>query len=105
MGAALSAAHLAAILFPVTLRRLYIVRADDRAGDGATKGLIDRARVAGIEAIALLPQRGDFNEDLRSFGVNALRAALCIQIVPEDVARFMGTTVWARTGDEARTPP
>ena len=35
MVAALSAAHLAAILFPATLRRLYIVRDDDRAGDGA----------------------------------------------------------------------
>ena len=35
MVAALSAAHLAAILFPVTLRRLYIARDDDPAGDGA----------------------------------------------------------------------
>ncbi|MFP5456775.1 MAG: toprim domain-containing protein, partial [Alphaproteobacteria bacterium] len=31
---ALSAAHLAAILFPPTLRRLYIVRDNDPAGDG-----------------------------------------------------------------------
>jgi hypothetical protein len=35
MAAALSAAHLAAILFPDTLRRLYIARDDDPAGDGA----------------------------------------------------------------------
>ena len=35
MAAALSAAHLAAILFPATLRRLYIARDDDPAGDGA----------------------------------------------------------------------
>jgi hypothetical protein len=34
MVAALSAAHLAAILFPATLRRLYIARDDDPAGDG-----------------------------------------------------------------------
>ena len=33
MAAALSAAHLAAILLPATLRRLYIVRDDDPAGD------------------------------------------------------------------------
>ena len=33
MMAALSAAHLAAILFPDTLRRLYIARDDDPAGD------------------------------------------------------------------------
>ena len=35
MAAALSAAHLAAILFPDALRRLYIVRDNDPAGDGA----------------------------------------------------------------------
>ena len=43
MVAALSAAHLAAILFPATLRRLYIARDDDPAGDGAMASLIDRA--------------------------------------------------------------
>ena len=89
MVAALSAAHLAAILFPATLRRLYIARDDDPAGDGAMASLIDRANEAGIEAIALSPRQGDFNEDLRTLGINALRAALRGQIAPEDVARFM----------------
>lgn len=41
MVAALSAAHLAAILFPATLRRLYIARDNDPAGDGAMETLID----------------------------------------------------------------
>ena len=49
MAAALSAAHLAALLFPMSLRRLYIARDDDRAGDGATATLLDRAMEAGIE--------------------------------------------------------
>jgi hypothetical protein len=89
MWAALSAAHLAAILFPATLRRLYIARDDDPAGDGAMANLIDRANEAGIEAIALSPGLGDFNEDLRTLGVDALRAAVRVQIAPEDVARFM----------------
>ena len=92
MVAALSAAHLAAILFPAALRRLYIVRDDDRAGDGAMKGLIDRTRQAGIEAIVLSPQCGDFNEDLRNFDINTLRAALRVQLTPEDVARFLSTS-------------
>ena len=35
MIAALSANHLAALLFPATLRRLYVVRDDDPAGDFA----------------------------------------------------------------------
>ena len=89
MVAALSAAHLAAILFPAALRRLYIVRDNDRAGDGAASCLIDRSREAGIEAITLSPRLGDFNDDLRAFGANALRAAIRVQIVPEDVRRFM----------------
>lgn len=75
MVAALSAAHLAAILFPPALRRLYIVRDDDPAGDGARDNLIERANAAGIEAIVLSPALGDFNEDLRSFGIDALRAS------------------------------
>jgi hypothetical protein len=89
MMAALSAAHLAAILFPVTLRRLYVVRDNDAAGDGAMAGLFDRARMARIDAVALSPQGDDFNEDLRRLSVDALRAALRMQLAPEDVARFM----------------
>jgi len=89
MVAALSAAHLAAILFPATLRRLYIARDDDPAGDGAMARLIDRANKSGIEAMPLSPRLGDFNEDLRTLGIDALRAALLVQIAPEDVACFM----------------
>ncbi|MGE0180425.1 MAG: toprim domain-containing protein [Bradyrhizobium sp.] len=89
MAAALSAAHLAAILFPATLRRLYIARDDDPAGDGARDSLVERARDAGIEAIALSPTLGDFNEDLRTLGIGALRAAIRQQLAPEDVARFL----------------
>mgnify|MGYP001232406487 FL=1 len=88
-AAALSAAHLASILFPETLRRLYIARDDDPAGDGAMAILIDRAQAVGIEAITLSPRLGDFNEDLRALGADALRAALRTQIAPQDVTRFM----------------
>ncbi|WOJ88365.1 toprim domain-containing protein [Methylocapsa polymorpha] len=88
-AAALSAAHLSAILFPDSLRRLYIARDDDPAGDGAMAALIDRAREAGIEAIVLSPTLGDFNEDLRILGASAMRAALRIQIAPQDAARFL----------------
>jgi hypothetical protein len=104
MAAALSAAHLAAILFPAALRRLYIVRDDDRAGDGAVAGLFERAQSAGIEATVLSPQCGDFNEDLRNFDINVLCAALRIQLAPEDVARFVSTRVSTGIGYEALTP-
>jgi hypothetical protein len=46
MTAALSANHLAALLLPPTLRRLYIARDDDAAGDGAGDDS-DRARPRG----------------------------------------------------------
>jgi hypothetical protein len=89
MLAALSAAHLAATLFPKTLRRLYIVRDNDPAGDSAMTELLDRTRAAGIEAIALSPCCDDYNDDLRRFGVTALRGALGGQVVAEDAARFL----------------
>jgi Toprim domain-containing protein len=93
--AALSAAHLSAVLFPATLRRLYIARDNDPAGEGAVKTLIDRATDAGIEAITLSPRLGDFNEDLRTFGIDELRAQLHLQLAPEDVARFMNYSIKA----------
>ena len=89
MLAALSAAHLAAILFPSTLRRLYIVRDNDPAGDGARDSLIERANVVGVEAIVISPALVDFNEDLRALGIEHLRQQSRMQIAPQDVARFM----------------
>jgi hypothetical protein len=89
MAAALSAAHLAAVSFPATLRRLYIVRDNDPAGDGARDSLIERADAVGIEAIILSPLLGDFNEDLRAYGADALQANVRVQLAPQDVARFM----------------
>ncbi|WP_132030397.1 DUF7146 domain-containing protein [Aquabacter spiritensis] len=89
MAPALSAAHLAAILFPPALRRLYIVSDKDPAGDAARDTLIERANAEGIEAIPLSPALGDFNEDLQRLGMDALRMGVRVQLAPEDVLRFM----------------
>ena len=89
MAAALSANHLAALLLPPTLRRLYIARDADAAGDMALSALTERAEAAGIEVLALSPRMGDFNEDLHAFGLGALRAALRIQFASQDLVRFM----------------
>ena len=89
MIAALSAAHLAVIVFPPTLRRLYIVRDADPAGDVARERLTNRADAAGIGAITLSPQRDDFNADLRAFGADAVCAMVRTALTPGDVARFM----------------
>ena len=92
MAAALSANHLAAMLLPPTLHRIYIARDDDAAGDAAVTALTERAEAVGIEAIALSPRLGDFNEDLRTLGIDQLRSTLRIQLAPQDVVRFM---LWA----------
>lgn len=89
MAAALSAAHLAAIHFPETLRRLYIISDNDPAGDGARGSLMARADEVGIEVIALSPMLGDFNEDLCERGIDALRAQIRACMAPQDVARFL----------------
>jgi phage/plasmid primase-like uncharacterized protein len=89
MAAALSAGHLAALLLPPTLRRLYIARDADAPGGTALAALTERAAAAGIEALALSPRLGDFNEDLQVFGPRALRAALRIQLAPQDAVRFI----------------
>jgi hypothetical protein len=89
MIAALSANHLAGILFPAALRRLYVARDADPAGDTAVASLIDRAHEAGVNAITLSPRLADFNEDLRHLDADELRATLRLQLAPEDIARFM----------------
>ena len=89
MAAALSANHLAAMQLSSSLRRLYIARDADAAGDMVQAILLNRAQAAGIEAIALSPRLGDFNEDLHVFGLDDLRAALRPQLAPEDVSRFL----------------
>ena len=39
--------------------------------------------------IPLSPGLGDFNDDLRLLGIDTVRAAVRIQLLPQDVARFM----------------
>ena len=98
LAAALSAAHLAALILRPTVRRLYVARDNDAAGYCATMGLIERAKSAGVEAIALSPTLKDFNDDLRALGLGALRAALALQMAPEDVSRFLDSPREAARG-------
>jgi len=91
-AAALSAANLAALLFPKTLRRLYVALDNDPAGKRAAARLVDRANTVGIEAIVLSPSLKDFNDDLRALGVEAMRALLRTQVAKEDIARFIDST-------------
>jgi hypothetical protein len=89
MIAATSSAHLAAIQFPPSLRRLYVARDRDKAGDGAFAILSDRAQAAGIELLSLMPELGDFNDDLRQHGAPALSERVIAQLHEADRSRFI----------------
>ena len=84
MAAALSANHLAGFDPPAGLHRLYLARDDDPAGHRAVEILAERARLIGIEALTLASALGDFNEDLRRLGSEALRDRLRAQLAPQD---------------------
>jgi Toprim domain-containing protein len=94
--AALSANHLSAVLFPATLRRLYVARDRDPAGAFAVAALTERAEAVGIEALTLSPALSDFNEDLCQLGADELGATLRAQLAPEDLPRFLGSKHTAR---------
>ncbi|MBZ0229043.1 MAG: toprim domain-containing protein [Bauldia sp.] len=89
MIAALSAAHLGALFIPSGVRRLYIAADADGAGRDGTRRLGARAREAGIEALTLRSRLGDFNDDLRRAGADALRLHLMRELAPGDAARFL----------------
>lgn len=93
MVAALSANHLADLLLPPTLRRLYVARDADPAGDAAMASLCNRAAAAGIEPFVLSPCFDDFNDDLRRLGIEGLWASVRQQLVPRDVVRFLASAV------------
>ena len=86
--AALSSGHLGAVLLPAGLQRLYIAIDRDPAGQRAAERLTARATEAGIAVRVLEPRLGDFNDDLRANGAEALLQHLAAQICPEDRHRL-----------------
>ncbi|WP_142849536.1 toprim domain-containing protein [Telmatospirillum sp. J64-1] len=89
VAAALSAAHLAALILPVGLRRVYVARDNDQAGRFAVERLHARSRADDIDIRALAPRTEDFNADLLTLGPDRLRAWLAEQLAPDDVQRFL----------------
>ena len=88
--AALSSGHLGAVLLPEGLQHLYIAIDRDPAGQRAAERLSARATEVGIAVRVLEPRLGDFNDDLRANGKEALRQHLVGQIGPEDRHRLSG---------------
>lgn len=74
--ACLTATHLAQFMPPAHLKRLWIARDNDEAGERAAILLRRRAESLGIAVFDLVPQRNDFNDDLREDGLTVLRERL-----------------------------
>jgi hypothetical protein len=87
MIAALSATHLAALVPPPGLERLYVARDNDRAGRRAAEMLAARVQADGVEALILTPSADDFNTDLLALGSDAVARFVRMQLAPEDVHR------------------
>jgi hypothetical protein len=105
IAAALSSGHLGVFRPPHTLRRLYIAQDNDPAGQLAVQKLSRSALCVGIEPVVLTPTLKDFNDDLRQFGVDALRTALRAQLCPEDADRFMALEAGNVGGDAVPLQP
>ena len=88
--AALSAAHLAALTLPPTLRRFYIARDNDAAGFCSVERLRDRFQRCALDLRVLIPRTEDFNADLLTLGPDRLRDWLVPQLAPDDIRRFVG---------------
>lgn len=89
MIAGLSGAHLAALLFPKELKRLYVAQDADPAGVAALATLRERASEACVEVVALEPCRDDFNDDLRRLGTVSLARTLVSQLKAADRQQFL----------------
>ena len=87
--AGLSAAHLAAVLFPQCLRRLYVACDDDPAGAGAFATLTERGASSGVEILPLHPILDDFNSDLRILGREQQARTISSQLKAADALEFL----------------
>lgn len=76
LASCLTANHLGLFIPPPHLKRLWIARDNDKAGEEAAKRLRQRAEAAGIWVGDLVPQGEDFNFDLQTRGVDQLRRDL-----------------------------
>ena len=75
-AAALSAGSLGAFAPPAGVARLVIARDNDPEGERAAERLARRCARAGVAALIVVPEGGDFNDDLLALGSHALAASL-----------------------------
>ncbi len=76
LASCLTATHLSLFIPPPGIKRIWIARDNDEAGRNASKRLRNQLESLGIACYDLVPNMGDFNDDLRTFGKDALRRSL-----------------------------
>ena len=76
LASCLTATHFGLFIPPSGIKRIWIARDNDLAGERAAQSLASKLGSSGIECRHLVPKLGDFNEDLLAFGRNGLRNAL-----------------------------
>ncbi len=96
-AAALSAGSLGAFAPPPGLARLVIARDSDAEGEQAAERLARRCARAGVAALVVVPEGGDFNDDLVALGPGALTARLA------PLFRFAGGRGERRVGQADRS--
>ena len=75
-AAVLSAGSLGAFSAPPACRRVVIARDDDPEGERAAERLARRCARAGVAATVIVPEGGDFNDDITQLGAAVLAARL-----------------------------
>ena len=75
-AAALSAGSLGAFALPTGISRLVIARDNDSEGERAAERLARGCAQVGIEAAVIVPELGDFNDDLVALGATELAARI-----------------------------
>jgi len=76
LASCLTATHLCLFIPPSGIKRIWIARDNDAAGERAAQTLASKLASSGIECECLVPMLGDFNEDLWAFGKDGLRDTL-----------------------------
>ncbi|WP_238368167.1 DUF7146 domain-containing protein [Mesobacterium pallidum] len=76
LASCLTTTHLGLFIPPSGIKRIWIARDNDEAGHNASMRLRNQLKSLGISCIDLVPNMGDFNDDLRAFGRDALRRSL-----------------------------
>lgn len=76
LASCLTATHLGLFIPPPGIKRIWIARDNDETGSAALLKLRNQLESLGIVCGELVPTMGDFNDDLRAFGRDALRRSL-----------------------------